>query len=86
VVRADRDENGTHWIISQADVVRTPGGKTLGGATELQVWWDRDTKNKADETLIIRQDNGAAHADIIIITLGQAYDLIDALNKAVENA
>jgi hypothetical protein len=51
----------------------------------VEVWWSRD-KAKADETVIIRQeypDRGTA--DVLELTLGQLYDLIDACNKAVEN-
>jgi hypothetical protein len=84
-IKRDRDKNGCHWIIPTDDTVKTPGGRTLGGASGITVWWDRDPARKAEEQLIIRQDNGT-HADIIIATLGQAYDLIAVLNEAVENA
>jgi hypothetical protein len=33
---------------------------------------------------VIRQENGRVGADVLVITHGQAYDLIDALNKAIE--
>jgi hypothetical protein len=85
-IKAERDQHGTHWLIPADPIAKTPGGRTLGGYSGLAVWWDRDPRNKADETLIIRQDNGEGHADLILTTLGQAYDLIAALNQAVENA
>jgi len=85
VIKREHDKNGTHWIIKDDPVVKTPGGKTFGGHTGLTIWWDRDPKNKSDEQLIIRQDNDQS-ADIILASLGQVYDLIAALNEAVENA
>lgn len=49
----------------------------------MEVWWSRN--DKADETLIIRQQyDDRFDADVLELTFGQAYDLIDALNKAVE--
>jgi hypothetical protein len=48
------------------------------------VWWSRNGAN-ADETLIIRQEySDRSTADVLELTFGQAYDLIDALNKAVD--
>jgi hypothetical protein len=35
--------------------------------------------------LILRQENAASKIDVIILTHGQAYDLMDALSKAVES-
>jgi hypothetical protein len=51
----------------------------------LDCWWARRFKSRADETLIIKQENQSDRADVVELTLGQVYDLIDALNKAVEN-
>ena len=49
------------------------------------MWWARRFKERADETLIIKQENQSDRADVLELSFGQAYDLIDALNKAVEN-
>jgi hypothetical protein len=57
----------------------------LPGVPELNVWWARRFKTRAEETLIIKQENQADRADVIELTLGQVYDMILALNKAVEN-
>jgi len=51
----------------------------------VEVWWSRDG-HKADETLIIRQEYpDRAHAEVMELTFGQVYDLIDGLNRAVES-
>jgi hypothetical protein len=51
----------------------------------IDVWWSRNGK-KADETLVIRQEYvDRSTADVLELTFGQVYDLIDALNKAVES-
>lgn len=81
----ERDDHGTTYTIPTAQVSRTPGGKVLRGVPELTVWWARRfKKDKADELLLLRQENNAKSADVIGLTFGQVYDLIDALNKAVE--
>jgi hypothetical protein len=46
------------------------------------VWWSREKALK-DEWVFVRQADVAA-ADVLILTLGQVYDLIDVLNQAVE--
>jgi hypothetical protein len=83
--RVDRDANGTSYTIETAKTTKAPGGKQLPGLPELNVWWARYFKSRADETLIIKQENNSDRADVVELTLGQVYDLIDALNKAVEN-
>jgi len=55
-----------------------------GESPKIVVWWDR-AKPGRSEGLVIRQEHGRLGADVIIMTLGQAYDLIDALNRAVES-
>lgn len=61
------------------------------GTSPLEVWWNRgplkkDKKGRTtqEEMLIIRQENEDTHADVVMLTLGQVYDLIDALNRAIE--
>jgi hypothetical protein len=49
------------------------------------LWWARRFKSRAEETLIIKQENQTDRSDVIELTLGQVYDMILALNKAVEN-
>ena len=83
--RVDRDANGTSYTISASAPVKSPGGTPLPGMAELNVWWARRFKERADETLIIKQENQSDRADVLELSFGQAYDLIDALNKAVEN-
>jgi hypothetical protein len=82
---ASRDPHGTSYHIRSAETVRTPGGRVRPGCPALEVWWSRDGK-KADETVIIRQEYAErSTADVLELTLSQVYDLIDALNRAVEN-
>ena len=82
--RVDRDKNGTSYTISAAATTKSPGGTTLPGTPELSLWWAHRFKTRAAESLIIKQENNADRADVIELTLGQVYDMIDALNKAVE--
>ena len=82
---ASKDAHGTTYIIPEAEAVKTPGGQVRPGCPAVEVWWSRNGK-KADETVIIRQEYpDRSTADVLELTLGQAYDLIDALNRAVEN-
>jgi hypothetical protein len=84
-LKIDRDKNGTSYTILASPPVKTPGGTVLPGSPELNVWWARRFKTRAEETLIIKQENQSDRSDVIELTLAQAYDLISALNKAVEN-
>jgi hypothetical protein len=75
-----KDKDGHHWIVEKD-----------GGCTQLDVWWNRTTKrfrgqSLTAELLVIRQDReDQTGADTVCLQLGQVYDLIDALNKAVDN-
>ena len=56
------------------------------GCPAVDVWWSRKFERKSEETLVIRQEYAdRSTADVLELTFGQVYDLIDALNKAVEN-
>jgi hypothetical protein len=82
---SSRDAHGTSYTIPEAPTVRTPRGQVRRGYPAVDVWWSRGVR-KSDETIIIRQEyEDRSTADVLEITLGQLYDLIDALNKAVEN-
>lgn len=66
-------------------MVKTPAGHIRPSCPAIEVWWSHSSKVKAEETLIIRQEyEDRATADVLELTFGQTYDLIDALNKAVE--
>ena len=80
-----RDAHGTSYTIPASTTVKTQGRPTLPGTPELVAWWAGRFKTRAEETLIIKQENQSDRADVVELTLGQVYDLIDALNKAVEN-
>lgn len=80
-----KDSHGSCWKI-----------KEDGKAAEVIVWWDRKyrkykthkdfAKGAPEEVLVIRQDDTDGNqADVLLLTTGQVYDLIDALNRAVEN-
>jgi hypothetical protein len=73
--------------------VKTPGARFLPGCPAIDVWWSRSFKAgkgptvmHAEETLVIRQEYAdRTTADVLELTFGQVYDIIDALNKAVES-
>lgn len=88
VCRATRDAQGTTYSIPAAAPATTPHLKHLQGLPAIEVWWSRSfQRGHAEETLIIRQEyEDRATADVLELTLGQTYDLIEALNKAIENS
>lgn len=84
---SSKDSHGTTYLIAAAETVKTPGSKFLPGCPAIEIWWSRSFERKSEETLVIRQEYAdRATADVLELTFGQAYDLIDALNKAVENS
>lgn len=83
---SSEDAHGTTYTIAEAPSTKDTKGRTLKGYPGLDLWWSRDFKAKSEETLVIRQEyEDRSTADVLELTLGQAYDLIDALIKAVEN-
>lgn len=79
------DAHGTTYTIPAEPAVRTPGAQWRPGCPSVDIWWSRNGA-KADETLIIRQEyEDRAHAEVMELTFGQVYDLIDGLNRAVES-
>lgn len=81
--RVNRDQQGAQYIVPPEPHKITPGRQRLDGRSGVAVWWDRGTK-KNDEEVYIRQENEAKRADVIVLTMGQVYDLIHALNKMIE--
>jgi hypothetical protein len=80
------DAHGTTYTIPAEPAVRTPGAQWRPGCPAVELWWSRNGAKADDETLIIRQEYAdRSTADVLELTFGQAYDLIDALNKAVES-
>lgn len=75
-----KDGDGHHWTVPASS----------WGHSHVDCWWTRkDVKvglrKVKQEELVIRQTNDADEkSDVIMLDLGQVYDLIDALNKAVE--
>lgn len=84
--KVERDKHGSLFIVPADNSMKTPRGQQLRGIPELHVWWARYFKDRDDETLIIKQENLDDRSDVVEVTFGQLYDLIDALNKAVENS
>lgn len=75
-----RDEKGSTWIIPADE-----GTTRTQDTQEVAVWWSRP--KGAPEVLLLRQENHTGkNADLIMLTLGQLYDLIDVANQAVESA
>jgi hypothetical protein len=84
---SSKDSQGTSYLVPAAETVKNPRGRTLKGLPAIEVWWSRNFSHNQEETLVIRQEyEDRSTADVIEVTLGQLYDLIDALNKAVENS
>ncbi len=84
-IQISTDAYGTTYFIPAEDAVKTSGDQRRPGCPTVEVWWSRDG-NKADETLIVRQEHpGRAHAEVVELTFGQVYDLIEGLNRAVES-
>lgn len=79
------DNWGTTYTIAAEEAVKTPGAQWRPGCPTVDVWWSRNGR-AADETLVIRQEYpDRSTADVIELTFGQVYDLIDGLNRAVES-
>ena len=83
-----RDGHGAHWSIAAEP---TKYGRGDGDPNrrvtfpQIEVWWSREKALK-DECIVIRQgDDAADHLDVVVLTLGQVYDLIDVMNQAVES-
>jgi hypothetical protein len=58
----------------------------LPGLPGVEVWWSKNFSRHQAETLVIKQEwPNRSTADVVEITLGQLYDLIDASNRAVES-
>jgi hypothetical protein len=66
-----KDKYGTIWTTYPTKYSKT---KTL------EVWADRAVKDS--ETFVLRQEN-VGHVDLIMLDLGQAYDVIRALTEAL---
>lgn len=79
------DSHGTSYLIAAAPNVKDIRGRMLAGFPAIDLWWSRGSK-VTEETIVIRQEYpDRATADVIECTLGQAYDLIDALTRAIES-
>lgn len=81
--KATRSPYGTTYIIPSAKPVKTPDGRQYHACGEVMAWWDRGGTDMSDENLCIRQENGTTKADLMILTLGQVYDLHHALGCAI---
>lgn len=82
VCRITRDKHGVSYHIPEAPAVQSPKGHVFPGAAAVDVWWARLFKEKQDELLLIRQEDGE-QVDVITLTLGQVYDMIQALGWSV---
>jgi hypothetical protein len=80
-----KDAKGTMFIVPPEALLK----KGSADSPRVEVWWSRQARKRVkgrttqDECLILRQENGDDSADVVILTPGQVYDLIDALNRAV---
>lgn len=90
-VKIERDEYGALYRvqaftpdIASLDVRKNPG-RRLTAIPHIDVWWDRDAIKRDDELLLLRQVNGDKRADVITLTMGQAYDLLHAVGSAIKD-
>jgi hypothetical protein len=77
--KVHKDADGYHFIVpADAECAR------------VDVWWNRGPtihvgrRKVIEERLVVRQMDGEASADVVLLTQGQLYDIIDAFNMAVE--
>lgn len=77
----NRDSKGAYWRVPD---FATKDVKKFEPIPGVDVWWNRDKAYKSKETLVLRQDIDG-QVGVVILSFGQVYDLIDALNKAVED-
>jgi hypothetical protein len=47
---------------------------------KLEAWWTNSDKG---DSFLIRQENTEERADVLELSQGQLYDLLDALNRAI---
>ena len=57
-----------------ADTPKKENAAKINTSPGVDLWWTYDPK-KRDELLILRQENSDDRADVIYVTLGQAFDL-----------
>ena len=78
MITQERSGDGHSWRIP-AD----------GKDAEVDIWWmrgapgDKTKRRLGEERLVIRQEVAGEQAALVVITFGQVYDLIKALNTAV---
>lgn len=83
------DKGGNHWTIPHEEAQR------VGSTAQVDLWWSRGNAERIKgrkgrtitvrpEPLVIRQENTDDTADVLMLTPGQAYDLIAALTMATE--
>jgi hypothetical protein len=78
-----RDEHGALYRVPAFTPDKKYAAK-LDASPHIDVWWDRGAR-KDDEVLMIRQENTRTHADVVSLTLGQAFDLLHALASAIKD-
>lgn len=68
----EKDKHGTIWTANPSPVSKTK---------PVEIWAD----HKPEDSVSLRQENKGG-VDLIVLDLGQAYDVIRALTEAIENA
>jgi hypothetical protein len=81
-VLKDAKTGDAHYMVEEEHLRNRAGVSPAGN-----LWWSHEPRKVIggvtirDEHLILRQENAASKVDVIILTHGQAYDLMDALSK-----
>ena len=83
--RVIRDEHGALYIVPAYEPPKNQKLPPKEPRPRIDVWWDRDAIKRDDELLMIRQENAVDKADVVTLTLGQAYDLLHAVACAIKD-
>jgi hypothetical protein len=76
----ERGKFGTIYTIVE-DAQKPPKSKRgTRSFPKLEAWWSDGDKGNS---FLIRQENTRERADVLELSHGQVYDLIDALNRAI---
>lgn len=79
--RVVTDEGVISYVVPEESY---PFNKRTGRApysfAQVEAWWSNGGKGT---TMLVRQESNDTRADVLELSLGQVYDLIDALNRAL---
>jgi hypothetical protein len=80
-----RDDKGALYRVPAYEPPKTQKLPPKHKVPHIDVWWDRDAVKRDDELLMLRQENGTEQADVITLSLGQAFDMLHAISEAIKD-